>query len=164
MYTFVPTNHRMAFFSETIIYRSSFNTGEALERLANAIETKGITHIEYWTEPAKFFRGKVTHNGFSLTYAGSSRSVNPDIEGTVEQAEEGSIITVKISYPSSVYSLVILFAGALLLILYAGLVVGLWLLVTGITIFLFSIIPYKWKCSSIEVLLEEVFQVKGEEQ
>jgi hypothetical protein len=156
--------HRMAFFSETIIYRSSFSTGEALERLANAIETKGITHIEYWTEPAKFFRGKVTHNGFSLTYAGNSRSVNPDIEGTIQQANEGSLINVKISFPGSIYSFVIFFAIALLLTLYAGIISGLLLLVAAIPIFLFSIISYKWKCSSAEVLLEEIFQVKGEEQ
>lgn len=154
----------MALFSQNIIYKSSFNTGEVLKRVADAVETKGITHIEYWTEPAKFFRGKVIKNTFFLTYTGNNRSINPDIEGTVQQLEESSIIRVKISYPGSLYTLVILFALAILLTLKAGIAGGLICASTSIPVFLFSIISYKWKSNHIQVLLEEIFQVKGEEQ
>lgn len=154
----------MALFSENIVYRSPLSAEKVLERVGNAIETKGITHLEYWTEPAKFFSGKITGNSFKLTYTGSGRSIDPDIEGIVLETEEGSSTTVQISFPGSSYSIIILFGIALLLTLYVGFGSGLLMLLITVPITLFNLISYKWKCISSEVLLEEIFQVKGEKQ
>src|ERR1043165_3627830 len=90
------TSVSMALFSQKVVYRSPHAPAVVLEQVANSIEKK-MTVLEFWSEPARFYRGKIDGNSFRLRTFG--RNPQTFIVGSVEEVEDGSVITVKIYAP-----------------------------------------------------------------
>ncbi|HLP19179.1 MAG TPA: hypothetical protein VK174_02695 [Chitinophagales bacterium] len=169
-FTFVLQHAKMPIFSENIVYRSPLNTEKALEAVTNSIEKNGLTQLEYWTQPARFFKGKVDTNSFKLTYCGNhnsrpSISVDPYILGHIQPTEDGSLIEVKISYPSSRTTVVATLTISLLFgaAVAAGVGIIIGLILASISL-LINLLFYKWKSSHTKVLLENLFHTTGEDQ
>ncbi|HLP53081.1 MAG TPA: hypothetical protein VK154_19470 [Chitinophagales bacterium] len=152
----------MALFSENIVYRSPLDQETALQRLSKEIKRKR-TLLEHFSEPAQYFRGIVNGNTFRLTYE-SGRSFGPDIEGEIEQVEDGCLATVKISFPGFRLGLIIMLVIGIIMTIILAAIGGILWFGLSVIILIFNSISYKWASSHSKALLENVFKTVGEEQ
>lgn len=156
--------------SHTIIYRSKLSVNEALARIADAIEPKSITALDYWTKPGKYFKGKVYQNKFRLTYDARAGNIfNPVLKGVAEQTENGSVITVDFDLTKSDRILFYTIPLLTIIILICSFTIfespAVFLLAIPLLLFLpINLLRFKWRCLSSTIYLEEAFKVKGEKQ
>ena len=122
--------------------------------------------MEYWTEPARFFRGKVTGNNFHIISTSRRKWIKPSVEGTVTEAAEGSLITIKIS-PAGLGRLLLYLVAIMILLMALGVFRNgqIWIVgVVALIALTASAATYPGSCWSAKIRLEEIFQAKGEKQ
>lgn len=155
----------MPFFSETILYHSPLSKETIVLRLSKEVNPYKLSLIEVFTEPSRYFIGRVNGGRFKLSYyGGRSFSAGPDIEGTIHETETGCIVNVKISYPGFGLLILVLFIVITAVTINLGGAAGEISFVFSVIYLIVSAISFKWKSSQSKVLLENTFKATGQVQ